>query len=325
MYALPGLRLAVGADEAPLLGEVDRVLSVFADGDARADAVLNLSTIKNGELPSPEPEAQLTWQGVRPNGLFSRYWSNGSLRQMDLANVACACVDLSDGRAEIAVRPESAWAVVFGCLTPVLGMLLQPRGRHMLHGATVAFPSPPHRSALIVGASGAGKSTTALACASAGLRLLADDSSVLSVGENGCELWGLPRPCKVHRRTMELCPHLASLPSEPVPGCENERAVELRHISPPSAAVTRPEVVIVLQQRNDLRHRLTPLAPVEALTCLLRGNLRTAADPRAAGPGGKVFAALAELTRRTRCYSLSASSDMPSLGRLVRGTLERAV
>lgn len=298
------------------------MLSVFAGGEQRADAALAISTLQDGALPAPERGAEPVWQGVRPNGLFARYWSDGARWQMDLADAICARVDVSRGRARIALRPDAAWAVVFGGLTFVLSMLLRPRGRQVLHGATVALPTPPHRSALIVGDSGAGKTTTALACAEAGLRLLADDSSVLSAGENGCELWGLPRPCKVHRRTMELCPDLASLPSEPVPGDGQECAIDLRYISAPHATVTRPGVVIVLRALNAERHELTPLAPVDALTCLLRGNLRIAGDPRAAGPSGEAFAAMAELTRQTRCYALSAGPDMPTLGELVRRTLE---
>jgi hypothetical protein len=69
-------------------------------------------------------------------------------------------------------------------LGPILALVLRLRGGHCLHASAVAVGS---RALALMGAAGAGKSTTAAAFAKRGFRILSDD--VLAVSRKGEGVW----------------------------------------------------------------------------------------------------------------------------------------
>ena len=64
---------------------------------------------------------------------------------------------------------------------------------------------------MIIGQSGAGKTTSALALCAAGFGLCSDDLIICRVVGDQVVGWGLPRSLKVHRRTAGMLPWVAPL------------------------------------------------------------------------------------------------------------------
>ena len=108
-----------------------------------------------------------------------------------------------------------------------LGHLLGARGRVVLHAGALLVDDG---AVLVLGATGAGKSTLVYAARAAGRRVLADDLVVLTHRDGVLEASGIPRPLAVATdRPHELPPNARAIgddvrgrwqfPLEGVPGC----------------------------------------------------------------------------------------------------------
>ncbi|MDR3474667.1 MAG: hypothetical protein P4M09_23710 [Devosia sp.] len=87
-----------------------------------------------------------------------------------------------------------------------LSWLLNRHGMQMVHGAAVAVDG---RGVLLAGAGGAGKSTTALACALSGMGYLGDDYCAVDPAD--CSVHAIYRTAKVLPTTLAMLPRLAPL------------------------------------------------------------------------------------------------------------------
>ena len=81
------------------------------------------------------------------------------------------------------------------------------RGLAMVHASAVAWGDG---AALIAGGSGAGKSTTAMACLAAGLDLLGDDACVVGLDPEP-HLWSVYRRAKLEPDAAQWLPSLDAL------------------------------------------------------------------------------------------------------------------
>ena len=85
-----------------------------------------------------------------------------------------------------------------GVLAPVLHRvvthLVGHQGRYLIHAGAIANRSAAY---LVMGDSGLGKSTLALAALRSGWKLLSDDLSLLRLSASRIEVWGVPRPPSV--------------------------------------------------------------------------------------------------------------------------------
>ena len=113
----------------------------------------------------------------------------------------------------------------------VLARLLLVQDRFLLHGAAVRRDAP---ALLVVGESGAGKSSLAYAAHLAGWRVLADDMVAVAAGDGGLLVQGIPRvptiPADVAAGTEG-----EPLPNDP-PSGGNSPQFELDRRPRPSAA-----------------------------------------------------------------------------------------
>ncbi|MEO7775518.1 MAG: hypothetical protein ABIT61_12685 [Steroidobacteraceae bacterium] len=87
-----------------------------------------------------------------------------------------------------------------------LSWLLNLHGVQMVHGAAVAIGD---RGVLLAGAGGAGKSTTALACALSGMDYIGDD--YCAVDPSGGSVHAIYRTAKVLPATLQMLPDLAPM------------------------------------------------------------------------------------------------------------------
>ena len=67
------------------------------------------------------------------------------------------------------------------------------------------------RGVVITAPSNTGKTTTALALAGSGWRLLGDDVTYVRPPNLGTAVWGFPRACNIRPGTLQLMPWLRSL------------------------------------------------------------------------------------------------------------------
>ena len=173
---------------------------------------------------------------------------------------------------------------------------------------------------LISGRSGTGKTTTALALAGSGMDLITDDASFLAMPDAGRtpaapRVWGLPRPAKVHRRTLALLPWLGDFRRYDAQG--DEFVVVCDSLKPADPLeVVAPALVLLLEPRNLERHQVRELDAVEALARLVSENVR-ALDQRGTGSAGRAFGTLAALVRTTPVRSLSVGPQLDGLREVI--------
>jgi hypothetical protein len=193
----------------------------------------------------------------------------------------------------------------------MLSELLAAQGLFLLHSGASLLPESGD-CILFFGASGAGKTTSVQALAQQGLPLVCDDAGFLSLNGAQCFFRGLPRASKVHRHTLELLPRLGQLPLSPIPGSD-EFIIGFRSLPSVDPRRTYPvRALFLLEPRNNVAHRITPLEPLAVLPQLVQGNLRVM-EPSASGSGGSMFRALGTLCRHTPGFALSVGPSLSTL------------
>jgi len=260
-YDVHGMRLRLEAPDEALAEAAGHVLRPFAVADgAEGEFVL---CVEYGAPGSDGDVAgmELSWRGIGAGGLAGAFYHGEDAWLMRMDGLAEARVDVAERSARVCVVPGQEACLYTCCIVPVLCELLHQVGQHVVHAASLAAGAPGDRRAvLLAGESGAGKTTAALALAQSGMYLLADDASFVGPGADGATVvWGLPRPCKVHRRTLKLLPWLAELPHASAP-TEDEVLIESACLPGGERQVeARPGVILLLESRNDRDHRLTPV------------------------------------------------------------------
>ena len=200
LIAAPTLRLriadlvlAIESADARLKLGADDVTGRFLVGGGEPDARVRA---RLGSL-GPDPGERLfdagTWRLFRAgDGLAFRLWSSSAGER------ACAELATSADFTEAEVTLDPAWVgdarLVYPLQFPLDELLVQgllARGRGVeLHACGVVAPSGA--GLLFVGASGAGKTTTARLWARAGAAVISDDRVIVRRGRDGLVLHGTP-------------------------------------------------------------------------------------------------------------------------------------
>jgi hypothetical protein len=182
--------------------------------------------------------------------------------------------------------------------------------------------------ALLGGAGGSGKSTTALACMRAGLTYLGDDSIALSLplaGEGaGEEPWGfsLYASARLEAANLERFPELIGT-AEPMDPREPDKLVlypldglddrQVRGVTAGSARLA----ALLLPHVTGGAPRAVPLAPAKALLLLAPSSIRAMApQPMVLG-----FERLARLVESVPCYRLEVGEDLAAVANEVERVL----
>lgn len=182
------------------------------------------------------------------------------------------------------------------------------------HSAAVAGPGG---AALLAGAGGSGKSSTATACFEAGLSFLGDDSV-------------LCRPSDAEVVSLSGCASLFSgdmarhHPSLSRTGCgsagdDGKVFVDLASARPEQVTTSAPLRAVVRLTIGDGEAGLEPASRSRVLTALAPSSLFNvpALDPGA-------LAGMTSLIRRLDAYELTLSGDRSQAGQLLRDLLSRA-
>jgi hypothetical protein len=198
-------------------------------------------------------------------------------------------------------------------LRNLLRWVAAERGAVLLHGALVA---DERAGALLTGPGGAGKSTTALACAGGGLRCLADDMCLVADGSppRAHQLHGL---AKADPTALAMLPALASLP---VVGTttDGKRMISLSELpsyrAAPDGVELRAIVVPRVAAADGPGERLRPLEAL--LACAPTSMLELS------GGQGDELALLGSLLRQIPCYRLPVGPDPARNAARVRELIE---
>jgi hypothetical protein len=148
---------------------------------------------------------------------------------------------------------------------------LEQRHFTSIHAACIAKDG---EGALLVGGSGTGKSTLALACARAGLTYVCDDAS--SVLRHTVELTvvGRPQRARIRPPTLDLIPELAQ--ARRLPTVIGKDSFEIRTSEIPGIATAdrcRARSLIFLERQCDGDAEIFPVTPEEALERLAAVSL----------------------------------------------------
>lgn len=155
----------------------------------------------------------------------------------------------------------------FILLGPILAATLHGRGLSVLHGSAIAPARPDAGAFILLGDSGAGKSTFAAACLAAGCRLINDDVAAIGGIGQGRPLIAPGFPSlKLSRTALSLF--------DPVPGdvlpAGTLAPAKLR-LRVPDDMLSQPRAIqrICILQRGETL-RLDPLSPTAGLQALMR-------------------------------------------------------
>lgn len=175
------------------------------------------------------------------------------------------------------------------------------RSLQLIHAAAVG---DARGGVLLVGRSGSGKSTTALACLAAGLGYAGDDYCLVRPGTPP-RVHGLYLSGKSHARTADLLPGLRERLLSAQRIDEGKSIVFADEIAPSSVALGFPLVAVVVPRiTGGDRSRLEPISAAESLRALAPSTVLQMPGKRAAG-----LARLADLVRSVPSWRLFLGKD----------------
>jgi hypothetical protein len=196
----------------------------------------------------------------------------------------------------------------------VLHSWLRRRGAYFVHAGAVGRE---HRCALLGGGPGAGKSSAALACVTAGLRLLADDYCVLRPGRPP-HVASLYSSAKTDSGLLRRLPSLEPLVSNP-DRPPADKAVLFLHEHLPDRVLLEAELRTVLLPRiaDGGRTRLRQTSPAAALKAIAPSTIF-----QLPGDGTETFRQLSEAVRAVPCYELELGADLADVARAVEHAVD---
>lgn len=272
-----------------------------ATGCAEADLTIHLWDTQSTGIGMPCLDV---WNDCTERGAVRGFEGSGlSVTRLQMADV-CSLLDAASGSAVY-------WAQSLGDIPAwergapfraIFHAWWRNRGGLLLHAGAVGESGA---CALLIGRGGSGKSTTALACAQAGMQYLSDDYCLL-IRRSTTIVNSLYCSAKLHAEDLHRFPSLAPLVSNfhelgaekaicflrHATGCRIGRSMDLR-------AILMPRVTGLPQTR------LAPASPAEALQSLAPSAIFQLPE---AGP--LEFAGIAEIVKRAPCYWLECGTDI---------------
>jgi hypothetical protein len=259
-----------------------------------------------GEIP-PGP-----WPGARNGDGAYRALAGGTSLVAEEGRLEL--VDLPRGEALFCVDSPRRiqWYEDAVPLLAILQRWTAARGLRFVHAGAVGRDDG---CVLIVGRSGAGKSTTALACVGSPLRYLADDFSLVRPDDS--MVFSVYSSAKTTDETLARLPHLARAASKLGP--PDEKSIAFLHEFAPETLLHSAPLrgVVVPRIVSSGRSRLVPAGRAVALAELAPSSLVTLRGGREAA-----FRALASVAASVPCHVLELGDDLAAIPGLLAGVLE---
>ncbi len=308
-YSVGGTSVLVRYAGAALPDAFDRALAPLRT-DPVADPALTISCWDQVSSDQPLPAAPFAKEDVLARGRIRGFDGDGVRATYDALHRLLNLYD-PDARDAVFVAKDVAQIPPWITRAPfraIFGWNAIDRGLAVVHTSAVGGSGG---CALVTGASGSGKSTTAFACVERGLRIIADDVALVALG---------PEP------RAFACAGVGKI--------EDDSLVTIDDLGLP-----------VVERRNgqtmlDLSSVLTPSAPVRVIVAARVGGgercqvtrLSSAASFRAlAGHSvvealtgdARALTALRELATRVPAVRVDVGTDLDDVAATIRGLLER--
>lgn len=323
LYDFCGARLRIEADDSAFDQAFKKAFGAFlrTQEGASDDPVFGLS-MRSGQPIAPDG-LPFVWRGDLPEGGTGLMYETDG-RCVLMVDRACL-LDIRSGAssASVVIAPGGLRRFMGSASMLMLDFALRAFRRQLVHAACLVNPVTGG-AVLIFAPSGSGKTSTSIALARGGFRIMTDDASVLDLTQSRVHAWGLPRGLKVHRKTADLMSWL-----QPLVGADwdanGEQAVALSAIephialAPPVSAVV--EAVVVLGARRDGTHRLECIPKSDALLEMAADNVpwRRSGAP---AHSTQTFEALAHALLHAAAFRLNAGPDLASLPDLFHEALK---
>ena len=306
-----GARMRVIADDDSWLKPFHRAFPDFmADGPSGADEFL--LTIEETDTPAIAHDLPLTYDGPMADGQVGKIFESESSSIMEIEDGGTVVIDHGAHTAHARLRPGSTRFYGSPMMT-VIDAALVAAGQQMVHAASL-IDERSGKAILFCVPSGGGKTTTSLALAHGGFKLMTDDASILVPKKNGFDVWGMPRALKVHVKTADLLPWVGPLEDK---WDENgEQGVKISdlagRISVAEPGPVELGAIVLIGPRSPSGHTVTPVAKPEILVALAHDNVAW----RQAGMTPKALRAFAVFSRAVAgvpTFKLSAGTDLAIL------------
>lgn len=311
----------------------------FSIGEARFDILASAATHEQLSRAFPKPDAAAqsagshamsVWDGTDPQrGPPDRPWGDTSHEPLGVvaaysdSRVRCAfdvhtssliVYDRERRRSytwypDIASLP--AWAKASPFRVP-LSWLLNQSALQMVHGAAVSIAG---RAVLLAGAGGSGKSTTALACALAGMGYLGDDYCAVDPERKTVHM--VYRTAKAFPHTLRMLPGLARWVVNADKIAEEKGVIFLDPADLDLVHTAALTAILLPRISTDGRTQVAPASRADAMRALL---------PSTVGGlmGGTEFTpkALLKLVQDVPAFAIELGSDLAAITDAVSSTIE---
>ena len=257
---------------------------------------VDFGLVRRDSLPGLYRDTTTRWTSERPDPGLSGY-HRASSRAIYYLKEASGMTygDLAGG-----LRAAFTWAMA-------------DRGLLFLHTAAVGWEG---RGALIVGASGAGKSSTALTCLLGGLQFLGDDHCLVS-REAPRTVHAVYAAAKLHSDQMvrfpDLLPLIVNHDRDPL---DKAVAILQPHFQPQLPRTLPVDALFVPKVTERRETTIEPLSRAAAMFALAPS---TVLQMTGVEPDG--LAAMASLVRSVPCYQILLGWDRAIIAQVVRDFL----
>jgi hypothetical protein len=263
-----------------------------------------------GSLPTDqEPQASLVI-GRRPpelpsrppdfDGPYGRHWDDGTTHWFSHDWGFAARVLPAEATLGGSADGYRRWVAVRNSMLFVLARLMLAQGRFLLHAAAVRRD---RRALLIVGDSGAGKSSLAYAAHLAGWHVLGDDMVAIDAQPAGITARGVPRVPTIPADVATAADQGEALPNDP------RGRLELVDLVLDRAAA--PVAGVLICGHDDGPGVLVPATAMDAVQALVPALVLSALP----GPVTRWFPVAARLAREPSFRLLHTASDGQRLER----------
>jgi hypothetical protein len=190
-----------------------------------------------------------------------------------------------------------------------------PTSGQLMHAGAVGTPAG---GALLLGAGGAGKSTTTLACLGSALRIAGDDF-VLVDTEPSATVYSVYATAKLERGTLARFPILAERMANPHGSDEEKAMFFLDRIAPSALIGSFPlKALLVLKVTGESDTRIEPASPAAALQATGPNTMFLLPSDRE-----EAFRKIARLVRSRPCFTLWLGSDLAQIPQRIGELLDR--
>lgn len=315
-FDLQGGTLAVEAHEPALLDIYARVFDGVSRAAPPSPVCFRLRLMTGQPAAVPAGARILDAGPLRDEGHCIAADLDGELVQI-FPGIASLRLSRAERTATVVVAPGEPQRVAMNLGMIALEAALRASGQIPIHAAGLTLPDG--RIVMIVGVSGAGKTTTALALCGAGFGLCSDDLMICRTVGDTVTAWGLPRSLKVHRHTAAMLawaePLLAGEWS-----AEDEKALPLARLRAAGKVEngTPRQVagICLLARTENGRSSLAPVGQTEMLALTATDHVRTSAVG-VLQAHSQHLAALAAIIRRLPACRIVAGPDPSDLGPLL--------